>query len=60
MSFLIFSACVSHFFRSETSLRVLRRMFNWVRIKLVNCPEGLLVPVWVEGAMDEEIETVGE
>jgi hypothetical protein len=60
MSFLTFSACVSHFFRSDTSLRVLRRMFNWVRSKLVSCPVEPPAPTAVDGGVEEDIDTVGE
>lgn len=59
---LIFSACVSHFARSVSSLIVLRRMFNWVTTRLVNWldePLALCVPVGDAGdpaLLDRESE----
>lgn len=61
-SFLIFSACAVHFPRSESSLRVLRRMFNWVTSRLLICEDDPLAlrgedtgePALVDSEMDGE------
>jgi hypothetical protein len=39
---------------------VLRRIFNWVRSKLVSCPVEPLDPTAVDGGVEEDIDTVGE